>query len=1095
MDVSAWLQTLGLERYAQAFADNDVDASVLRSLTLEDLRDMGVASVGHRRRILDAIVALQAPPTLLLAAQATAPADPTRVQAAAVVQRRQVTVVFCDLIGSTALSVRVDPEDLREFLDTYYLAVTAVVQQYTGWIAQYVGDGVMACFGYPQASEHACEDAVRAALRIIEVVAGLPPVGGQTPQVRIGIATGLTAIGTPQAGTSGERLAEFSAVGEAPNLAARVQSESSPNGVVIAASTRDRLGHLFQLRDMGMFTLKGFEQPMQLWQVLGESKVASRFAALHGGRAHASLMGRESEIRRIAGRLASAQAGDGQLVLITGEAGMGKSRLVEHLFDMLGGDSASGGMERVVLQCTPHNVSSALNPVRSYIEREAGIVAEDARPAAWQKLTTLLERAGPVVTEQRDMVAELLRLEREAGSTLEGMASLELRERMMRALLVLLGSAAGRSALVIVEDLHWIDPSTSELLGQLVPLLRRRPVLMVATSRAGPYPAWLAGPHVGVVQLDRLEPEQTRRIVAAMAAPRQLPESVLDAIVERSDGVPLYAEELTRGYVEQAARPRRAGGDAAAEQTDGGSPIPATLAESLLTQLDRVAHGREVAPAASVLGREFPIALLVAISALPEPEVRRCVAELLDAGVFSGGRSRFGEAVAFRHMLVRDAAYQLLLRRDRVRLHGLVASTVESRFPAIAAAVPHIMAVHLAEAGETSRAVVQWQLAAADADRRSAYSEALACYRRALALARTMAPDTARDKLECDLTVNMIAPLIAVQGFAAPEVESEISRVAALSQKLGTRSSLMPALGLRRMMLSTSGNAPAAYALAVQMSELAEGGSETDRLIALRYLGTSQVFLGRFREAITNSERFLELYDAERHEQQLVNIGPANHWVMTMVGMAQCHAIVGEADRALHWVERSLLAARADGRAHTLAQTLAFGSCFVTFVLGEVQALARHADELRVVAQANALNSWQGHAQLYCGIAQVMQGRAAPGLELARRGVHLLVTTHAFNKAWYIFFAQACEEAGALEDARHGLELGAPTFALGLSWLDAEYLRLRGRVMLADGDADGALENFEAALKVAADQGAELFLDRARTDRERVARILSAPSS
>ena len=1109
MDVRAWLESLGLGGYAAEFAANDVDAALLPSLTVEDLRDMGVTSVGHRRRLLDAIAALNAPvavtpdqPSALappaavpVGAEAITPAGTAPIPTPSTVQRRQITVVFCDLVGSTALSMRVDPEDLREFLDSYRAAVAAVVQEHTGWVAQYLGDGVLAYFGYPKASENACEQAVRAALRIIDAVSGLPAVGGQPPQVRIGIATGLTVVGK-LVGTSGG-LAEFSAVGEAPNLAARAQSEAEPNSVVIADSTRDQLGDLFLYRDLGLFDLKGFQQPTKLWQVLGESHVRSRFAALHGGRAHISLMGRESETRRIASRLADAQAGDGQLLVISGEAGLGKSRLVEHLFELLGRDQiGASAAERLVFQCSPHNVGSALHPVRDYIERSAGISSQDGRDAVLHKLSALLERAGPLVPEHLSLVAELLGVERAPHGALEGLGSLEVRTRMLRALGSLLEAAATQSSVVVVEDIQWIDPSTSELLGSFVPLLRRMPVLFVATSRGGPYPPWLTGPHVGLVQLDRFDAEQTRQIVVAMAAPRQLPARVLEAIVLRSDGVPLYAEELTRGYLEPKAK-RASGtqGDGSDDEANAG--IPATLSESLLARLDGVTNGREIAPAASVLGREFPIALLAAISALAEPDVRRCVAELLEAGVFVGGRSNFGEAVAFRHLLVRDAAYQQLVRRDRVRLHGLVAATVESSFPAIAAALPHIMAVHFAEAGETARAAAQWHLAAADADRRSAYAEALAYFRRALALISSMPQDLARDKLEFNLVLNMIGPLIAVQGLTATEVEQEIERVSALSHKLGTQSSLIPALALKTVMLGAAGNMPASYALALQISALAEGGSETDRLIAHRYMATTLVFWGKFQQAIEEALRFLALFDPSAHAQQLVHIGAANHAVMMRVGLAECYTILAQADQARHWCGQALLTARADGRAHTLAQALAFAACFPSALLGDADALASHASELKTVTDSHGLKQWQGHAALFGGITLMKQGRIDPGLALARQGVHLLVTGHAYSKVWYIVYAQACEEAGAFDDAWHGLELGAPNIAFGHTWLDAEYLRIRGRLKLTGGDKDSASQDFDAALALALEQGATLFVERARRDQEMLAlaAVVKRPAS
>ena len=303
-----------------------------------------------------------------------------------------------------------------------------------------------------------------------------------------------------------------------------------------------------------------------------------------------------------------------------------------------------------------------------------------------------------------------------------------------------------------------------------------------------------------------------------------------------------------------------------------------------------------------------------------------------------------------------------------------------------------------------------------------------------------MPQDVARDKLEFNLALNMIGPLIAVQGLTATEVGQEIERVTALSQKLGTQSSLIPALALKAVMLMAAGNLPASYALALQISTLAEGGSEADRLIAHRYMATLLIFRGKFQQAIEETKRFLALYDPDQHAEQLVQIGPANHAVMMMVGLAECYVILGEAGQSRHWCEQALLTARADGRAHTLAQTLAFAGCFPSALSGNLEALAEHARELKALTESHELTQWRGHAELFCGITLMKQGRIEPGLALARQGVHLLVTGHAYSKVWYIVYAQACEEAGAFDDAWHGLELGAPNIAFGHTWLDAEYL-------------------------------------------------------
>ena len=449
-DLDAWLTGLGLAQYSQAFRDNHVDGDVLRSLTADDLRDLGVTSVGHRRKLLDAAARWNAP------GAATAPTEPDAppivvpavrpVRSVPGVQRRQITVLFCDLVGSTALSVRADPEDLRDYLNTYRGVLAQVVQEHEGWIAQYLGDGVLAYFGYPQAHEHDAEHAVRAGLAIVDRVARMPAIQGQVPQVRIGIATGMTVIG---AVLSSDEGGEQSAVGETPNLAARAQAAAEPNCVVIAPATRQLIGGLFECRELGAFTLKGFADPVPLWQVTRESEQNSRFDALRAASRHA-LVGRDAEVALIMDRLSAARAGEGSLMVVSGDGGMGKSRLVGHLFGAIG---ATPG-ERLVFQCSPYNTATPLYPVRYLLERAAGIVAADGPAAALAKLSVLLARAGPVSAERLALVGELLRLKQDEVSPLANLGSHELRRRTMQTLTSVLEAATAKVPVIVIEDVH-----------------------------------------------------------------------------------------------------------------------------------------------------------------------------------------------------------------------------------------------------------------------------------------------------------------------------------------------------------------------------------------------------------------------------------------------------------------------------------------------------------------------------------------------------------------------------------------------------------------------------------------------------------------
>jgi class 3 adenylate cyclase/tetratricopeptide (TPR) repeat protein len=856
-DVSAWLAEMGLDAYAQAFIDNHIDFEVLVALRGDDLREMGVASVGHRRRLLEAIARLCAPPgtdvaELPMASSVAGAGDPLAsthrhavARAGATVQRRQITVMFCDLVGSTALSATADPEDLLGYIATYRALLTRIIEDHRGWVAQYLGDGVMAYFGYPQARDYDAERAVRAALDIVQQVAQLAPFGDLKPQVRIGIATGITVVGKPF--STGEH-AEENAIGETPNLAARAQAMAEPDTVVIAPSTQLRISDFFECRDLGPFILKGFHEPMHLWRVVQEKPGGSRFDAKHSGRPQDALVGRDAEMLQIKEHARAVSAGQGRVLVIRGDSGMGKSRLVGDAMAQLGG----AAQDKLVFQCSPYNVATPLHPVRTFVERRAGIVAGQSSELALDKLKSLLALAGSHSAQSLALMADMLGIKMAAGSLLQGVGSHELRAMTFTALIDLFAVLAKQTLVIVIEDLHWIDASTSELFGNLTARISGLPILLIATTRAGVLPEWAKTAQVHVMQLDRLDRQQVRSLVQTLAHPLALPDSVQDAIVSRSDGVPIFAEELTRGYLQTAAR-----------STDAHSLlsiIPSTLTESLLARMDSFEYGREIAPIAAVIGREFPVELLIAVSPLDENKTRQGIQELMQAQVFVAGHSRYGAAVAFRHMLVYEAAYSLLVRRERQRLHALVADTLESQFSVIAKAAPQVMAIQLAAAGQAGRAIVHLERAGSDADRRSAYLEAIEHFQQALAMTQEQVASRARDEQEFALRVSLMGPLIAVRGHLAPEVELEVDRITALSESLDNKASVVPAMAMKLLLLATAGNQTGAYEMAQRVQIAAAGGSEVDQLIAHRYMSTILLFRGQLPEGVAEAEQFLARY-------------------------------------------------------------------------------------------------------------------------------------------------------------------------------------------------------------------------------------------
>src|SRR6516225_5548384 len=562
MDIAAWLRGLGLEQYEAAFRENEIDWALLPKLTADDLKDLGIGLVGHRRKLLEAIAQLSAadvpphpiPPTAssgvslfptpgtpLPGAQPGAPAHPGEASAAAEAERRQLTIMFCDLVGSTPLSTRLDPEDLRDVIGAYHRAVAEVIGRFDGFVAKYMGDGVLTYFGYPRAHEDDAERAVRAGLALVAAAPKLELAAEVGLQVRIGIATGLVVVGDL---TGSGEAQERGVVGESPNLAARLQTLAQPGTVVIASSTRRLTSGHFDYRELGGIALKGFDEPVSAWQVLAESAVESRFEAQHEI-ALTPLIGREEELELLRRRWGQAEEGEGRVLLLVGEAGIGKSRLTRALLERLAGEPHL----RLRYFCSPHHRDSALFPVISQLEYAAGFLRDDTAEQKLAKLDAVLARAA-AASEAVDLIADLLSLP--ARHPAPELSPQQRKEKTLAALLAQLDRLAREEpVLMLFEDLHWIDPTSLELLAAIVDRVQRLPVLLLATARPEFTPPWPSHAHVTALSLTRLSRRECVTLVERITAGKPLPAAVLEQILVRTDGVALFIEELTKTIIER----------------------------------------------------------------------------------------------------------------------------------------------------------------------------------------------------------------------------------------------------------------------------------------------------------------------------------------------------------------------------------------------------------------------------------------------------------------------------------------------------------------------------------------------------------------
>ena len=1088
--IADWLKTLGMSEYAERFAKNAIDFSVLSDLTDQDLEKLGVL-LGHRRKLLRAIADLKdikkSEPEVAVAA--TTPAAPRPQDSA---ERRQVTVMFSDLVGSTALSARMDPEDLREVISAYQKCVASTVQRFGGFVAKYMGDGVLVYFGYPQAHEDDAERAVRAGLELIAAVTGLKTRAAL--QTRVGIATGLVVVGDLIG--SGEAQ-ERGIVGETPNLAARLQGIAEPNMVVIAEATRKLLGNLFELDDLGAKDLKGIAGPVRAWAALRASSAEGRFEALHATGLTA-LVGREEELELLLRRWSRAKTGEGQVVLLSGEAGIGKSRLTAALLEHLTGEPHT----RLRYFCSPQHTDSAFYPIIGQLERAAGMAHDDTAQAKLDKLDALLAQTS---TSMQDAVlfAEMLSLPNDGRDPALDLTPEQRRQRTLDALIAQTEVLTRQNpVLMIFEDAHWTDPTSLELFGRAVDRIAKLPVLLIVTFRPEFEPPWIGRPHVTALTINRLTRRDIDAMIDRVVGNKLLPASVRQDIIERTDGIPLFVEEMTKAVLE-------AGSESEARQTVGAVPspavaVPASLHASLMARLDRLGPAKEVAQIGAAIGREFSHALLASVVRKPEAELGSALDRLIQAGLLFRQGVPPHESYLFKHALVQDAAYGTLLREPRRALHSRIAEALENQFAEIAENQPELLARHCTEAGLIEKAAGLWSKAGQRSLQRSALVEATEQLTHALGQIAALPATPALRREQIRLQVALITPLMHVKGYAAPETKAAAQRARLLiEQAEALGESPEDPLLLFSVLFGVwvanyvAFNGDLMRELAAQFLALAEKQRATiPIMIGHRVMGISLLLTGGISEGRAHLDQALALYDPAEHrplatrfgQDPRVSILSYRSWALWLLGYPAA---------ALADAEQALKDAREIGQAAALLYAL-FHTSFTHIHCAKYAAAKGEADELVALVHERGAFFWKAHGMLLQGCMLAMTGNASDAVQMISSGIAAFRATGTASlvPAYLSYLARAHEELGQFDDARRCIrEAMTAVETTKEKWWEAEVHRIAGEIVLKSplSDAAKAEAYFEHALAVAREQQAKSWELRAAMSMARLWRNQGKP--
>jgi class 3 adenylate cyclase/ABC-type lipoprotein export system ATPase subunit len=1056
MDIVVWLRSLGLGKYEAAFRDNEVDDSVLPNLTAEDLKELGVTALGHRRKLLDAIAALRTDEDAKTKAttqdSAGLPASAPTIEAIA--ERRQLTVAFIDLVGSTLLGGELDPEDLIRLLSQYREACVAAIARFEGHVAQYLGDGILVYFGFPQAQEDATHRAVRAGLEIVEKVGRLRQPDGRALQVRVGIATGLVVTRRATGvGTAGEETV----VGDTPNLAARLQSLAEPGCVLVGPTTHQLTSDFFEFSFLGEHAIKGFRDPISIWKVLGETTIESRFAAAHAASA-GPIIGRERELTFLYDCWQRATRGDGHVALLVGEAGMGKSRLLEAVSEHV----AQEPHRLLRCQCSPYHRNSVLFPFKKPLHHGLALSHDSSSQENLDRIERMLSRFGRQKRSSTLLLAELLDVPSEEKLSPIEMTPNQRKNETLAILEDLLMAPLDGPVLLLVEDAHWSDQTTQTLIERLLKRIGRERALVLITHRPELKTNWSEHPQSTLITCKQIGHEHCAALIRNVANRTHMDDTLIQEIVTRSDGVPLFAEELTKAVLDL--------------RSSGAGAVPLTLQDSLMARLDRLGRAKDIAQIASVIGRQFSHALLEAIAGANDIGLRSALARLRESGLIFEAGNDDELSYSFNHSLVQEAAYESLSRIRRQSLHKEIAGHLESNAPG--ESEPALIAYHYSRANEPERSFHFWLLAADQSGQRLAFAESVANLTSALAEAERVADPKLRTRLKLDAQLRLGATLAIHKGPQTSEAESALQEARALAKEANAGPQLFQATWGLYINAARNRRLDKVEVLNEELTKISGEIDDEDMWFeALHHRWGSAYFFGQTAKLIEYATEGTERYDRDRHHKFSYVFAGHDPGACAYCSQALGLSIAGRSRSVRPALDAGLSLAISLQHPLTLAFFQGF-ACFALHIVRDANGCREFAQQLTQVSARYDFPATHAVGSFMLGAADALQGDVA----------HALKQMEPSYEATFGYGFLGVLPGVILADALASADRNQEALSLVTRLLDksstpergpfiSELWRIRGEMVLRQSaiNSQEAERFFGTALRIADEQGANVF--------------------